>query len=1078
MSNDLGQLTEKRKRWVEANRENGFEDGIKRLLTELYPDNAHFIYELLQNAEDTQATEVCFTLNNNELEFEHNGTRLFSFENVDSITSIGVSSKRDDPTSIGKFGVGFKAVFAYTNTPQIHSGDYHFRIDDLVVPEPVEPCQVGRRATQFIFPFNHQKKSVTQAETEITKGLWELGDNTLLFLKHIKKIEFLLPDGSLGHQERIEHENGRIEIHTLRPDGEKLVSHWLRFEKVVNVADEDDKGKDCRIAIAYSLMNSATDDKQPAWKVTPLERGQVSIFFPAEKETSGLRCHIHAPFASTVARDSVRNCEANKTLTDAIADLTVNSLLAIRDQGLFNITSYTALPLRGSDFSPNEQGIPHLFRSVYDRVREAIKTEPLLLAQGGDFIKADEAKLARGKELVEFFSPEQLGQLFGKERLVWLDATITESGATSDLYAYLVGLVDGMQVTPESLAPKLTDDFLSKQAMDWLIRFIQYAIDGAQKLKEVPFIRLASGGHVSLPSNKSTPPSAWFSPKDMPGIDLSEFPLIHAELSASEPIRKFLEEKGIREIDAAAIVGKCILPLYNGVDTPFDEPNYRDHLRLIRQAYTEANDAAKKEELIAKLNDVAWLACVHASSSAPDKFVWKKPGASDVFAKSIEHEKWFYGLENIEAYFLHQSVGDELNGVVTSLVKFRSYLWETKKLYPTPLTEPIDPNRTQLTEPIDPNRTHSIRLKWLQNDYKQAQGGFHPDAEICGLSEALRNPSMERTKILWDILIKSPHLIQGVVLCAKTVGDLSSAQRIPEFSKSGKILVKTGWLPDQAGNFRKPNELFLADLPATFDISSIRAKEVAEKLGMRKPEVEQAAETLSKGDPRKKLLLEQIANASDDDLDKFEKLMPRTVPPMPAPSFKDGLANMTRQQRGTQSGDDENIHRSYPVSNPDHRQNNLNQAVADGVQEHAATQKIIRFSPVRDQPSNNEARKTLYQEYQGRCQVTGKTFPKASANANGEAENYFEVCSLLPYGNADYLNDAGNMLCVSADTMAKLNHASFEWLDDIEHKIAEFDNGGKTAQEIKIRIRLAGEECDITWRQRHFMRLVALYQKA
>jgi hypothetical protein len=60
--------------------------------------------------------------------------------------------------------------------------------------------------------------------------------------------------------------------------------------------------------------------------------------------------------------------------------------------------------------------------------------------------------------------------------------------------------------------------------------------------------------------------------------------------------------------------------------------------------------------------------------------------------------------------------------------------------------------------------------------------------------------------------------------------------------------------------------------------------------------------------------------------------------------------------------------------------------------------------------------------------------------------------------------------------MSKLNHASFEWLDDIDEIIAELNNGGKAAQEIKIRIRLAGEDCVITWSQRHFMRLVALYQ--
>lgn len=86
MALNILQLSEKRKKWVEASRENGFEDGIKRLLTDLYPDNAHFIYELLQNAEDAGASEVRFTLNNDSIEFQHNGDRLFSIENVDSIT--------------------------------------------------------------------------------------------------------------------------------------------------------------------------------------------------------------------------------------------------------------------------------------------------------------------------------------------------------------------------------------------------------------------------------------------------------------------------------------------------------------------------------------------------------------------------------------------------------------------------------------------------------------------------------------------------------------------------------------------------------------------------------------------------------------------------------------------------------------------------------------------------------------------------------------------------------------------------------------------------------------------------------
>ena len=64
---EFRQLQQKRRNWVEANRENNFEQGINHLLIALYPDKAHFIYELLQNAEDAQATEIAFCLTSEKL---------------------------------------------------------------------------------------------------------------------------------------------------------------------------------------------------------------------------------------------------------------------------------------------------------------------------------------------------------------------------------------------------------------------------------------------------------------------------------------------------------------------------------------------------------------------------------------------------------------------------------------------------------------------------------------------------------------------------------------------------------------------------------------------------------------------------------------------------------------------------------------------------------------------------------------------------------------------------------------------------------------------------------------------------
>lgn len=350
----LEELRKEGLRWVDANKSKRF-SGVTKLLTDLYPDNAHFIYELLQNAEDARdksvsnssgASVVRFTLNEDALEFEHNGEGLFTLEDVGRITGIGDSAKRDDPTSIGKFGIGFKAVFAYTNTPEIHSGEFHFRIHDLVVPETsgVKQPRLGERGTSFSFPFDHPKKPAKQAVAEIEQGLRALGDNTLLFLIHIRKIEYLLPDSSIGSLERIDHTDERIEIRARHPGGNDTVSHWLRFQKDVEVVDEDSKPKTCRIAIAYNLVADERKKKQSDWKIAPLEHGQVSIFFPAEKETSNLRFHLHAPFASTVARDSVRDCEANHRLRDSLADLVVESLTVIRDQGMLDVNFLAVLP--------------------------------------------------------------------------------------------------------------------------------------------------------------------------------------------------------------------------------------------------------------------------------------------------------------------------------------------------------------------------------------------------------------------------------------------------------------------------------------------------------------------------------------------------------------------------------------------------------------------------------------------------------------------------------------------------------------------------------------------------------------
>ncbi|MBW2647404.1 MAG: hypothetical protein JRE23_14770, partial [Deltaproteobacteria bacterium] len=930
-----------------------------------------------------------------------------------------------------------------------HSGDKHFDIEDVVIPCLLTgngmPADLKPEETRIILPFDSDAipksirfRELVPAETakaDISDALKKLNIRTLLFLRHIKKIRWTLSDGTKG-------------VHSRKPGSGPDPERKSRSYRYVDVID-DGKKKKGTVEVAFVVENG---------KVIPARSTELVVYFPTGKKT-GLAFLIQGPFKTTKARNDIKDDPANQQILETAAHLAADSLETLRDFKLLDVSSYLALPLQMPEDS--------FFHPVYDRIRETLRTKPLLPAYDGTFIKPQEAKLARGKELVQLFSPEQLSLLFGKETLSWLDASITESGAMADLHTYLVGrkkyswskdweiepLCDGLLVDADTLAPKLTADFLGKQPLTWLVKFIQHTAQGPLALKRTPFIRLISNNkQVSLPADAAMPRPAWFAPQDAPGLDLTVFPLVHPELAANGDVRKFLEKEGIREIDAVAIVEKSVLPKYQGTNACFNESTYRVDLRRIREAYGKANDT-EKAQLNTSLNKSAWLACVHASGNASDTIVWKKPAESDLLEKSADHETWFDGLEDVDAYFLHFSVIEILSGELNKLAK----------------------TTTALTTNLSPN-DYTVSLLNQHSNNKQGLKGFKPNATIVGIKSAWANWNQDRSRVLWKSLLSAPlKIISGETQYATNRQRLDIAPKKIEYTDVGKLCREKDWLIDKSGNWCRPSELMLTDLPEGFETTSIAANELAVKLGMKQPEREQALEMVTGGDPDFKMLIEHYQFASDDERKKILKTIPSERPPEPAPSFKEELIKLGRRQQGTtQHGGTE----GSPVSDTDLYQDKLNEDVEQELAKYQSTSQIISFSPVRDRSMNTEARDFLYEQYHGRCQVTGMTFPKANMNRDGVAKNYFEACSLLSYANADYLNNAGNMLCASADTMAKFKYASVEFLESVEDAIETFKANGESAESVSVKILLAGEERSIKWSQRHFMRLVALYEEA
>lgn len=263
--------------------------GIRKIVEDLYPDSAHFIYELLQNAEDTGASKTRFLLSAEVLIFEHNG-RAFEPQDIYAITDIGEGTKANDDDKIGRFGVGFKAVFAYSETPYIWSRTFSFKITDLVLPGELEPKSGLNEWTRFEFPFNNPKKPPEVAFAEIEQGLNELAETTLLFLSNIESISWSSGGTATGELLRVKHSDTHYKMLKEIAGQATTSAHFLKFNRAVAGLEKQ------KVAVAFALdflpEISTFDPVKPLaeqLKIIPAQPGQVAVFFPAKKETSGLR---------------------------------------------------------------------------------------------------------------------------------------------------------------------------------------------------------------------------------------------------------------------------------------------------------------------------------------------------------------------------------------------------------------------------------------------------------------------------------------------------------------------------------------------------------------------------------------------------------------------------------------------------------------------------------------------------------------------------------------------------------------------------------------------------------------------
>ena len=437
----------------------------RRILDNLYSDQTHFIYELLQNAEDAGATKVRFHLHDDYLAFEHNGCP-FSEQDVRAICGLADTDKDEDLTKIGRFGLGFKSVYAYTRTPEIHSESEHFVIEKYVQPRAI-PYQHSELGTLFRFPFNHGEKTAENSHVEISSRLKDLGIRTLLFLKHLESVEYCIDGDSSGVYSRqviAEYSGGlarNVRVLGQVDEENEAEENWLVFKRdISHIVPQEVANLSAEIAF---LLSGAPTDQTPAFR--PLTDSSLVVFFPTEKETD-LGFLVQGPYRTTPARDNIpRDDDFNLTLVNETGALVVDALCWLRDRDWLTVELLRTMPLAYKereqywDYSTRsyrsnvrtEQFYDSFLEPVFEEFTKALLTKALIPSSSGGYVAAQDARIAGNVTLRDLLDNSQLQNLlnFGKDTQ-WISKEIMSDSA-KNLRLYLTTILTLKRLMPRNL---------------------------------------------------------------------------------------------------------------------------------------------------------------------------------------------------------------------------------------------------------------------------------------------------------------------------------------------------------------------------------------------------------------------------------------------------------------------------------------------------------------------------------------------------------------------------------------------------------------------------------------------------
>ncbi|MCG2776872.1 MAG: hypothetical protein L6406_14455 [Desulfobacterales bacterium] len=815
-------------------------EGTRHLsfLGRLYTDRTHFIFELLQNAEDAGAAKILFELFEDRLEVKHDG-RPFNELDVRGVCGVGEGTKAEDLTQIGTFGIGFKSVYAYTSAPEVHSGMEHFRIEHYVRPyKAATKAPSDSWTTLFVFAFDAPGLEPQIAMHEIAERLRNLSARTLLFLRKIEEIEYKLLDNQGGFYLRgkpVPRDKTRQVNVIGQNNGQNEDENWLVFDRPLSVPDPNkpDHVKTVWVEIGFKLETNAKDQTE---SIVRIKESPLIVYFPTEKLTR-FGFLIQGPYRTTPSRDNIpKDDDWNAKLVEETALLLVDALQRLKEMGLLTVALLNALPIRMNVFP--EDG---MFYPIVEAVHDALMDQELFPADEGTFVSARNAKLARGAELRKLLTHDQLRELFqSKDDIKWLSGEITQD-RTPDLRSYLMSELDVEEIRPEGFAQLITDYFLEAQTDDWIIQFYNFLGKDKSDLWKKPdsilrkkkILRLEDNSHV-IPFQPDGNPNAF-----LPSSSKTKFPTIKRKIFNDKGAEEFLRNLRLFEPDLFAEVITFVLPKYIDHPSLVDfQDNIEDFKKINKLINTPFGKEAKNsiaklrillpklgfESLVDKLDEnseelilpllkmvLPQFKLFHAVNKGRERY----KSAKDIYLNNADLHMYFEN--NPTAWFVDKSYPEDLEQLFKDL---------------------------SIGDIPRAKRKHKgdkgyVIIQSSHGWHTRGLNGFDLGIEVDGLEYALKHPTVEKSSFIWNrIAIANSDCIHGIVESSSRKTFENSKREKQTSQKFGRLLIDTPWLPDRQGTFHKPCELELGDLPDSF----IPDEKLADQLGMKKDVVAKLAE--------------------------------------------------------------------------------------------------------------------------------------------------------------------------------------------------------------------------------------------